>query len=91
MLDQAATAAKAAHYYRQLGLTPIPLVAGEKRPRPAAWQHGYFTTAEQIDAHWEQHPDDGVGLVAGEQSGWFVLDVDVKAGGVESLDALVDE
>lgn len=68
----------------------IPIAPGEKRPRSLEWQRGVFADTAEIARHWEQHPDDGVGLVAGERSGWFVLDVDVKAGGVESLDALAD-
>src|SRR5437867_3406895 len=88
---QASITIKAAKAYFKIGMKPIPIAPGEKRPRSLEWQRGVFADTAEIARHWEQHPDDGVGLVAGEQSGWFVLDVDVKAGGVESLDALVDE
>lgn len=77
--------------YMEMGGIPIPIAPGEKRPRSMDWQHGVFKSAEQIEDHWRTHPDDGVGLVAGEQAGLFVLDIDVKTGGLESLDALVDE
>lgn len=82
-------AASAAERYRQLDLVPIPLIPGEKRPRPEAWQHGYFSSAEDILEHWERFPSDGIGLVCGQNAGYFALDVDAKHGGYESLADLV--
>lgn len=90
-MQQDVAAAKVAQHYKQLGLVPIPLIPGEKRPRPEGWQRGYFKNAEDILDHWRTHPNDGIGLVCGQDAGYFVLDVDVKSGGVESLRALVEE
>jgi hypothetical protein len=47
-------------------------------------------TAEEITIRnwWTQNPNANIGLVCGRGSGVFVVDVDAKAGGIESLAAL---
>lgn len=69
-MQQDVAAAKVAQHYKQLGLVPIPLVPGEKRPRPEGWQHGYFNNAEDILDHWRTYPNGGIGLVCGQDAGW---------------------
>ncbi len=56
-----------------------------KHPRVAGWQHEATTDARTIERWWRQWPSDGIGLHASE---FWVLDVDPRHGGDESLRAL---
>lgn len=58
------------------GLTPIPIVPGEKRPA-FNWQPWISNrpSEEDFDALWAQYPDNPVGIITGE---YEVIDVDVK-------------
>lgn len=71
-------------YAERLG--PVfPLQPGGKVPLTP---HGYKDASrdpEQIAAWWSQWPDANIGLPCGEVVGFDVLDVDEKAGGVETL------
>ncbi|WP_395819701.1 bifunctional DNA primase/polymerase [Archangium minus] len=62
-----------------------------KHPRLKDWTTEATTDPEQIAAWWRIWPDANVGVVTGSQSGVFVLDVDPRSGGRESLAALEAE
>ncbi len=58
-----------------------------KHPRT---KHGFqdaTTDPEEIRRWWEQWPDANIGLATGEPSGVWVLDIDPRNGGDETLDA----
>lgn len=40
---------------------------------------------------WRKHPDAGIGIPTGEQSGWLALDIDPRHGGDASLTTLIEE
>lgn len=57
-----------------------------KHPVRAGWQRGGLTsTADAYAAFCEEGPDWNVGILTGAPSGFFVVDVDAEAGGLESL------
>ena len=59
-----------------------------KHPR-LPWRDGGTVDEGRVQHLWGRaYRDDGVGIVTGEQSGLWVLDVDPRAGGLESLAAL---
>lgn len=60
-----------------------------KHPRIKEWQN--FCSREEKDIHewWHKWPDANVGLATGKASGFFVLDIDPRHGGKESLQELV--
>lgn len=84
---------EAARDYAARGWRVIPIVAGQKRPTLSNWQNVATVDPDKI-ANWWGHGDRyGVGIVTGEESGIFVLDVDVADGkpGMETLELLIDE
>ena len=59
-----------------------------KHPRTP---HGHCDATidlEEIDAHWQRHPDANIGIATGARSGLVVIDVDPRHGGNVSLEAL---
>lgn len=73
----------------RLGLRVHPLRG--KVPILAKWQER-ATTDEKIIRLWHsQYPDCNIGLATGKESGVFVVDLDPKAGGLESWNFLLDE
>jgi replicative DNA helicase len=82
----APTPLEAAHYYASRGWRVVPIVPGEKRPAINDWVERATTDPEIIAEWWTEHPDRGVGIVTGERSNLFVLDVDGDIG----RDALAD-
>jgi putative DNA primase/helicase len=81
---------RAALYYARLGWPVLPLRPREKAPLT---RHGYkdATTDERtIRSWWRRWPNANVGIATGEASGVAVLDVDPRAGGLESLQELID-
>lgn len=61
---------------------------GGKHPLWREWQHHGIRTFDQAKAVWAQAPHANVGIVTGDYSGVFVLDMDPDNGGLESLDAM---
>ncbi len=62
-----------------------------KHPLGGLVPHGLLgasTDEEAIRSWWAERPEANVGICAGEGSGTVVIDVDVKAGGEETLRAL---
>jgi len=59
--------------------------AAGKHPRQAGWQHKHSTDRDQLVRWWRTWPLANVGIVTGPPSGIFVLDFDVKNGGLDTL------
>jgi hypothetical protein len=70
----------------------IPVRARDKRPatRWVEFQHRHPRRSEVQD-WFRRWPTSNVGIVTGAVSGLVVLDIDVRHGGDESLDALIQE
>ncbi|BEQ13874.1 phage/plasmid primase, P4 family [Desulfoferula mesophila] len=62
-----------------------------KHPRVKNWPKVATDDPRQIEEWWGQWPDANVGILTGRASGIFVLDVDPKNGGDESLDQLLQQ
>ncbi len=60
-----------------------------KHPRFRNWQERATCDPVAIEEFWWNHEGSNVGIVTGAASGVFVLDVDPKNGGQESIDTLV--
>lgn len=60
-----------------------------KHPHIKEWQHHCSFDSEAIREWWRKWPDANIGLATGVESGFFVLDVDPRHGGKESLQQLV--
>lgn len=73
------------------GVPVFPCRPEGKRPIPSNGYRSATTTERIIRIWWERHPDALVGMPTGERTGVWVLDVDVKSGGLETLAALEAE
>ena len=62
--------------------------AAGKHPRQADWIGKHSTDRNQLVRWWRQWPRANVGIVTGTPSGVFVLDFDVKSGGLDTLSQL---
>lgn len=64
--------------YAARGWRVIPIQPGYKYPRGyPAWQNDATTDPKTITTWWTTHPDYGIGIATGRESGIWVLDVDV--------------
>lgn len=91
MMTGTRTVRDEAHYYASRGWHVIPIRPGEKRPAIDAWVEHATTDHQLIDEWWTAHPNHGVGIVTGERSGIFALDVDPQHGGDDTLADLEHE
>lgn len=67
----------AAHLYARRGWRVVPILAGTKRPAINRWTEYATTDTAAIDAWWGgEYAECGVGIVTGQESGIWVLDVD---------------
>lgn len=62
-----------------------------KHPRFRNWQERATCDPVAIEEFWWNHKGSNVGIATGAASGVFVLDVDPKHGGDDSIDALVSK
>jgi hypothetical protein len=76
---------KAALAYAGRGVPVFPCEPGAKRPLTSNGHWDATTDRRTIERWWERWPSANVGLPTGQESGIVVLDVDVEAGGLESL------
>lgn len=76
----------AAINYASHGWPVIPL--NGKIPRIKDWPKKATTDEATIRKWFKRWPEANVGIVTGKRSRLFVLDVDVKSGGIENLDLL---
>jgi hypothetical protein len=89
-VDPFATPRTAAHFYADKGWRVIPTSGNVKHPTRKKWQELATTDHEEIDQLFDQGHDQDVCVATGSGSGVFVVDVDPKAGGDESLQALFE-
>ena len=73
------------------GWRVLPVHEGEKRPALSDWPNLASTDAKQIVDWWIQFPHRNIGLATGTGSGFFVLDIDPKNGGSETLAVLEND
>jgi hypothetical protein len=79
-------------YGGQLHLRVAPIPEGYKFPKGISnWQEKATADPRAITAAWAKHPEWGVCIVTGPESGVFVLDIDPRHGGDQSLTDLVAE
>ena len=67
--------------YADMGLSVIPIIPGQKKPM-IKWQQ-YQTqraTKEQITDWWTKTPNANIGIVTGDVSDVFVVDIDTEEG-----------
>lgn len=60
--------------------------AAGKHPRIRGWVEAATTDPDQIRQWWTMWPDSNVSIVTGRKSGIFVIDIDIKGGGFDSLE-----
>lgn len=74
------------------GWAVFPLASRSKKPQARS---GGFKDAthsrEHVEAAWRRTPEANIGIATGEPSRIWVLDIDPRHGGLESLRALEDE
>lgn len=61
-----------------------------KHPHIKAWNTGATSDANRITEWWRQWPDANIGINTGAESGIWVVDIDDKNDGSNTLNALVD-
>lgn len=59
-----------------------------KHPRTRNGLHDATPDVARVDAYWRRRPEANIGAPTGPASGRFVVDIDARAGGYESADAL---
>lgn len=62
-----------------------------KHPHIKEWQKNCSSHLDEIKSWWQKWPDANIGLATGTASGFFVLDVDPRHGGKESLQKMVKQ
>jgi len=81
--------ASVACLYAARGWAVIPIRAGAKVPIERDWPNRGRRTAPEVLAAWQLYPDANVGIVTGQVSGMWVLDIDPANGGTQALAGLV--
>lgn len=74
--------------YAALRWRVVPIVPGQKRPSMPDWVNAATTDVELLTQWYAANRDHGVGLVTGEGSGVWALDVDPGHGGDDTLATL---
>ncbi len=89
------THAEAAIEYARAGFRVFPLHdAGSekgKRPRISNWPNVASSDETQIRQWWEKFPNANIGLLTGSEVGFYVLDIDPRGGGDNSLTTLIEQ
>lgn len=62
-----------------------------KHPRVNGWMEQATNNIEMLETWWKLWPGANIGIATGPQSGVWVLDVDVKGGGLDQLDRILQE
>jgi len=85
-----ASLSRAACHYAERGLAVFPLAPRSKVPLRGTHGHKDATSDRAVvDAWWRQHPAANVAIATGRKSGLWVLDIDPRHGGEETLAKLV--
>lgn len=77
--------------YAARGWRVLTVYPGEKRPSMKDWPTEASSDPDAVRDLWVQRPDSNIGIATGAGSGFFVLDIDPKNGGDESLTDLCIE
>jgi hypothetical protein len=76
-------------WYAANGWRVVPIPTGYKYPKGIAeWETKATTDPERIRRYYAANPTHGVGIATGPASGLFVIDIDPRDGGDDSLVAL---
>lgn len=76
-------------WYAARGWNVVPIPPGYKYPRGIDnWEQLANRDPARINRYWAKNPDHGIGIATGPDSGIFVLDIDPRDGGDDSLAAL---
>jgi len=82
----------AALQYADHGWRVFPIKEGGKAPAKfKSWNTRATDNKEQILAWWRKWPNANIGILTGEKSGIFVVDIDPKNGGDESIAELLKD
>jgi hypothetical protein len=79
---------QAALRYVGLGWPVVPLKERSKEPAIKDWPNKAFSTPQEVKEYWSKHPDAGVGILTGPNSGLLVIDIDPRNGGEDTWDAM---
>jgi len=71
--------------YAEMGWKVYPVYKGTKTPCIEGYPEKATSDLEQINEWWKQFPDANVAIMTGKKSGFWVLDVDKKNGGRDTL------
>lgn len=73
--------------YCDMGFSVIPIIPGQKKPM-IKWEQYQTTRANraQIESWWEKWPNANIGIVTGEISDLFVVDIDTAEGQANLLE-----
>jgi hypothetical protein len=71
--------------YAGYGWFVFPLKPHSKEPAIKAWNTRASNNSKQIRNWWRQFPNANIGILTGRKSGVFVVDIDPKNGGDESI------
>jgi len=78
-----------ANYYASRGWRVVPIPTGQKYPKGIdQWETKATTDPARIARYWKKHPTHGIGIATGPESGVFIIDIDPRDGGDDSLAAL---
>lgn len=89
-IDAARSALSFALRYIRLGLFVLPLEASTKKPLGRLVRNGFHDATndpELATRWWMANPQAGIGIAV-KKSGWVVVDIDPRNGGIETIDAL---
>ena len=79
----------AAVNYADRGWRVLPVAKQSKTPLILDWTHAASSDALQVVKWWQEHPTANIGILTGADSGFFVVDIDIKDG-VNGLDSLIE-
>lgn len=78
--------------YAEKGWRVLPIKEGSKAPPLIKnWQLLATDDSNQIREWWAKHPNANIGIATGLETGIFVVDIDPKNGGNESLAELLEK
>lgn len=78
---------EAALFYENMGFSVIPIIPGQKKPM-IKWEQYQTKRADkaQVEQWWRKWPNANIGIVTGEISDLFVVDIDTEEGQANLLE-----